>query len=298
MGKYLKKFKLHYDYEQFKMRGGVQYITHNVSACVNEEEIHYNPVPPPPYLTFIAEQANSTIQLNRFGTATTLKDAVLQYSTDNGKTWSGYTLGYTITLANVGDSVKFKGKNTTLGYDFGNYHQFFMTGKIGAKGDVTSLFNGIGGNFQMQDFGCCYLFYKCTSLITAPELPSTTLRMSCYSSMFGQCVSLTTAPELPAKTLAQSCYSKMFGQCESLETAPELPATDLVRSCYDYMFQGCKKLNYIKAMFTTTPSTRYTTNWVEGVKSEGTFVKNAEAEWYVTGVNGIPEGWTVEKATP
>ena len=46
-------------------------------------------------------------------------------------------------------------------------------------------------------------------------------------------------------------------------------------------------------MFTTTPSTTYTNNWVNGVASSGTFVKNKDATWNVTGINGIPTGWTV-----
>lgn len=29
----------------------------------------------------------------------------------------------------------------------------------------------------------------------------------------------------------------------------------------------------------------------------GTFIKNASATWDVTGVNGIPTGWTVETAS-
>lgn len=49
-------------------------------------------------------------------------------------------------------------------------------------------------------------------------------------------------------------------------------------------------------MFTTTPSISYTANWVKGVSSTGTFVKNSTAIWNVTGVNGIPSGWTVETA--
>jgi hypothetical protein len=36
--------------------------------------------------------------------------------------------------------------------------------------------------------------------------------------------------------------------------------------------------------------------WVKGVASSGTFVKNSAATWDVTGVNGIPSGWTVETA--
>ena len=45
-------------------------------------------------------------------------------------------------------------------------------------------------------------------------------------------------------------------------------------------------------MFTTTPGTNYTLYWVSGVAPSGTFVKNSAAKWDVTGVNGIPSGWT------
>jgi hypothetical protein len=63
------------------------------------------------------------------------------------------------------------------------------------------------------------------------------------------------------------------------------------------MFNGCTKLNYIKAMFTTTPSNTYTQNWVSGVAATGTFVKNSAATWNVTGVNGVPSRWTVQTAS-
>ena len=144
--------------------------------------------------------------------------------------------------------------------------------------------------------GDCYnnMFSGCTSLTAAPELPATTLADSCYYNMFYGCTSLTAAPELPATKLVQNCYSYMFFGCTSLTTAPsELPATALADSCYHSMFFGCTKLNYIKALFTTTPSSSYTSNWVSNVSSTGTFVKNASATWNVTGSDGIPEGWDV-----
>lgn len=144
----------------------------------------------------------------------------------------------------------------------------------------------------------CYheMFKDCTSLVNAPELPATILAEDCYRGIFTGCTSLTTAPELPVTTLATYCYYGMFSGCTSLATAPELPATTLTRDCYESMFYGCSNLNYIKAMFTTRPSTSYTTNWVNGVASSGTFVKNAAATWDVTGVDGIPEGWTIQVA--
>ena len=398
MKTYIKKFDTHSDFETFTE--STDFILPNVSVCVNENEVHYHDYENP-YLTFTAKQANSSIALVRKGTANTLTNAVLKYSTDDGNNWYDYTIGDTITLVNVGDSVKFKGENTRLGADYNNSHYFTMTGRISAKGDVTSLLNEIGGDCTLQSYafynlfshcytslitapnlpsttlaescyasmfygceslttapklpatslakncyasmfyGCaslttapelpatslgdyCYdrMFNECTSLTTAPELPATTLKNGCYSCMFYRCSSLTTAPELPATALTDSCYSNMFFDCESLTTAPELPATTLENSCYASMFYGCtslttapelpsttlisrcyvnmfkncSNLSYIKALFTTNPSTNYTGSWVNGVNSTGTFVKNSAANWTTTGEHGIPYGWTVQTA--
>lgn len=144
----------------------------------------------------------------------------------------------------------------------------------------------------------CYnsMFAGCTSLTTAPELPATTLTKYCYQGMFNNCLNLVTAPELPATTLEYNCYKDMFNGCRNLTAAPELPAITLVLGCYNGMFSSCKKLSYIKAMFTTTPTSSYTQRWVAEIKDSGTFVKNSAATWNVTGNNGVPAGWTVETA--
>ena len=171
----------------------------------------------------------------------------------------------------------------------------------------------------------CYenMFYGCTSLTKAPDLPATTLASNCYRTMFSncdglieamdvipattlavdccsmmfyKCTSLTKAPQLPATNLGRSCYGNMFYGCTSLENAPVLPATKLVASCYSYMFSGCSKLNYVKALF-TEKYYNACTRWLNGVASSGTFVKNAAATWNEVGVDGVPEGWTVQTVT-
>ena len=145
----------------------------------------------------------------------------------------------------------------------------------------------------------CYgsMFEDCTSLTTAPELPATTLAISCYGNMFNGCTSLTTAPELSATTLANSCYSHMFYGCTSLTTAPELPATTLATFCYRYMFYGCTSLNYIKCLATNISANNCTYNWVSGVASNGTFIKNPNMSSWGRGTSGIPSGWTVQDAS-
>ena len=144
----------------------------------------------------------------------------------------------------------------------------------------------------------CYgdMFSNCTSLTTAPELPATILADYSYNNMFTNCRSLTTAPALPATTLADSCYIRMFRGCWSLTTVPELPATTLEQNCYNSMFEYCGKLNYIKCLATDISASGCTNNWVSGVASTGTFVKNPSMESWTTGVSGIPTGWTVQDA--
>ena len=146
----------------------------------------------------------------------------------------------------------------------------------------------------------CYngMFEGCIALTTAPELPATTLTSYCYACMFIDCTSLTIAPKiLPATTLTDGCYGNMFQGCTSLTTAPELPATILVNYCYDSMFKGCTNLNYIKCLaITISSSNAY--EWVEGIASIGTFVKNADMTSWTTGSSGIPKGWTVQELDP
>ena len=75
-----------------------------------------------------------------------------------------------------------------------------------------------------------------------------------------------------------------------------MPATTLAENCYNSMFRSCTNLNFIKMLVTDVSVSGALFNWVYGVSSTGTFVKNSAATWDVTGVNGIPTGWTVQTA--
>ena len=146
----------------------------------------------------------------------------------------------------------------------------------------------------------CYsaMFMGCTSLVAAPELPAATLAYYCYAYMFEGCTGLTTAPSiLPATTLASNCYFHMFYNCANLTSAPELPAATLLDSSYNRMFYGCTNLNYIKCLATDISAGDSTFYWVNGVASSGIFEKAASMTGWTTGVNGIPNNWTVQDAS-
>lgn len=164
------------------------------------------------------------------------------------------------------------------------------------------------------------MYKNCTSLITPPALPATTLANECYLNMFSGCTALTSIPNLPATQLGYYCYSYMFAACNSL-TSVDLRNVKIdgegygmfagcnsLQSAYlnsewaqsSYMFFGCSGLSYINYPATKTGTNKnIATNWVNGVASTGTFVENPQefgCTWSV-GNNGIPSNWVVTAET-
>ena len=165
---------------------------------------------------------------------------------------------------------------------------------------LATIPNGFLPTITAAAEGCFrQMFYNCSSLTSIPNgsLPATTLASLCYNGMFYGCSSLVNVPSnlLPATTLAPRCYEGMFQKCTSLQIAPDLLALTLVANCYYSMFREDSSLNYIKMMATDIGDIQNTTYyWVDRVSSNGTFVRNPQATWWVTGVSGIPNGWLCE----
>jgi len=149
----------------------------------------------------------------------------------------------------------------------------------------------------------CYrsLFIDCTGITTAEVvLPATTLPHYCYAYLFGRCTNLRSVPSnlmAAATTLGTEVCDYMFQNCTSLTVAPDLPATTLSEGCYGNMFVGCSNLNSVKCLATDISATNCTSNWLSGVAASGTFTKAASMTSWATGVNGIPDGWTVVDAS-
>ena len=178
-------------------------------------------------------------------------DGTLEYSTDktNWSTWDGTT-----TLSSASDGTKhnlyLRGTGNTYitgssAGSAGSYQKAYwvLTGSgISCKGNIENLLDyatvALGNHPVMANNCYAYMFKGCDNLVTAPELPATTLSVGCYKSMFSEC-RLRIAPSLPATSLTEYCYSAMFAACFALVAAPELPATTLANYCYREMFSGC-----------------------------------------------------------
>lgn len=221
-------------------------------------------------------------------------DGTLEYSTDmtTWNEWDGTT-----TLSADNGLLYMRGTgNTYITGSKGSYSRacWVLTGSdISCNGNIETLLDyttvANGEHPTMADYCYSAMFFNCTNLTTAPELPATTLtaycyrnmfngctnltttppelpattlKDYCYDSMFSACTSLTSAPALPATTLSPYCYNSMFSACTSLTTTPELPATTLASACYQYMFSGCRSLTTAPPELPATTLPMYCYRWM------------------------------------
>lgn len=265
---YTKYYKEYYQYSD-DLGGTWQNVT-PVQWRQSEDVIEYDSVdcgyvpPVANYFKITSLAANNTITLRnnrRQASASTFS-----YSTDNGTTWSTFSLssGQTQTIATLasGDTLMMYGTNTTLGTAYNYGHFFRATGDYEISGELSSLVNGsdvtdtyiASGTSRTNTFA--QLFSGDTHLVSAENLKisSTALPQNCCNGLFRGCTSLVKAPTtLPSTILGSECYSSMFESCTSLAYPPaELYFTSVNHNSYNRMF-CMSRSSKITAAMTYTP---------------------------------------------
>ena len=158
--------------------------------------------------------------------------------------------------------------NGTITYTVENGQKIKIKGNFSLNGN-TLLIKDIVLQNDLKH--CRYMFYKCTSLTVAPEIPEGVENCSFMfdgctgltqapvipegvtncDQMFSGCTSLTQAPVIP--TSVTSCNS-MFSNCENLTEAPVIP--EGVTSC-GTMFSGCANLTQAPIIPNSVTNCRY-----------------------------------------
>ena len=231
-----------------------------------EEELSYTDK----YLTIEALEDGVTVFFTNNG---------LEYCVDGDGNWRPL-YEFEDVIIDKGHTLHFRGN--LVPDEYYGVGKFRVDNEFNLKGNVMSILYGDDGYLNYSLSGKENAFYELFYLVKG---------LKSVSPNF-----------LPATTLSAYCYYSMFKGCTNLVKAPELPAEELVTLCYADMFYGCTRLNYIKMLATSDLTANvYTTNclvdWVGGVSSTGTFVKNKDATWDTTpgalGSSGVPAGWTV-----
>ena len=264
-----------------------------------------------PYVTFTAN-GEQTFQMavvtSKYGSYTFPN---LEFSVNNGE-WASVVAGTEITFGGAHGDLRLRGTNNTKGTSspFPNDNnsfdhseiQFSTKNEVACKGDIRTLLDYKNYKTVNTDNARFYkLFVECKQLISAPELPATTLAANCYFAMFNGCTNLTSAPKLPATTLANNCYCDMFNGCTNLTSAPELPATTLAADCYIHMFEDCTKLSTVTMLAPSDEiANKYNAcfRWLydagtdASVSSRILKVQNAAAYKALVDKGYLPEIWT------
>ena len=217
-----------------------------------------------------------TIEAREDGLTASLSVNACKYCVDGDGNWKTLLAGTATESIDSGHTLSFRGNLTPMGPN--GIGTFTINKKCNLKGNCMSMIfsDNAAYNYSLSagshDFAFASLFRNCSNIVSV-------------SSNF-----------LPATTISYGCYRNMFQNCTSLKVAPVLPASILENYCYSYMFQNCTNLRDIKMLATNISAHNCLYNWVGGVSSTGTFVKNAAMTRLPTGKSGIPTGWTVQNA--
>ena len=170
----------------------------------------------------------------------------LEYSVNDGE-WATVEAGTEVTFGGPHGDLRLRGTNTngTASAD-DPYSTITFTDKnvkVACTGDIRTLLNWKNySTVDTQNARFCKLFYGCTALTSAPDLPATTLANECYSRMFSGCTSLEKAPELKATTLASQCYESMFNGCTKLSSVTMLAPSNQISlatdCCYNWLYNA------------------------------------------------------------
>ena len=266
----------HYkEYLEETTDGGITwvYVT-PLSSRTSEDVIEYDStdcgyVPPVAnYFKITSLAANNTITLRN--NTRISSGSSFSYSTDNGTTWSSFSLssGQTQTIATLesGDTILMYGTNKTLGSNYNAGHYFRGTADYMVSGEISSLVNGSDVTDTELSGASRYTFAQLfsgdTHLVSAENLliSSTALPDSCFNSTFRSCTNLVKAPTtLPSTILGPECYSSMFESCTSLAYPPaELYFTSVNHNSYNRMFCMSRNSKVTAAM---TESPKMFGNW-------------------------------------
>lgn len=230
--------------------------------------------------------AQNTFNPDDYLTITALEDDLqvsftnsVKYSLD-GLKWNTLNPNELTPYNSKGSQIYFKRFHEP---NSGSVGTFSVTKKFALSGNIMSIIFGdnVKGKVDLTGYNFQYLFNNVTTLLSISEnfLPATVLSDNCYAYMFYGCTSLVTAPELPATVLGGLCYQSMFYNCSNLNSKIVLPAITLQNQSYMMTFNNCKQINNITLLTTDAPSKKTMRDCFKGVASEGTIILNKNIEW-------------------
>ena len=274
MGKYIKLFNTHSEYETYI--NGSDKILPNVSYCEDNDEVHFNPVPEPIVIAKYNVTSTSSATKICYTTSSFSEmeiDGVVQPNVVTSYTFDSrgeHTVKYKLSDPTSIDSQTFQScsKLTSIDIPSGvtsiGYRAFYNCSKLTSI-DIPSGVTSIGGS----------AFYSCSSL-TSINIPSGVISIG--GNAFSKCSGLTS---ITIPSGVTSIGGSAFNGCSGL-TSINIPSS--VTSIGNNAFQNCSGLTSITSLATTAPTIQ--SNTFRYVKTGGTLYVPAGSNystWMGTG---------------
>ena len=196
-----------------------------------------------------------TIQAGNAATDITFNYSTIDYSTDDGSTWTSAGTTPTVSVA-AGSHIKVRGTATSYDYNTASKTIFTSTEPCYIYGDIMSLLSNATSLGEAALRGA---FKNMANIDIPPGRPlqlsaSTLLGNNSYQEMFAGCTGLTYPPEFSQSltTITRKACMDMFSGCTGLTEAPELPATTVNDAGYYGMFRGCTSMEIPPARLAQT----------------------------------------------
>ena len=182
--------------------------------------------------------SNNTLSIKKSNTSA---PTIEVFKSEDGQNWSSMgstsTTPITVTIPSNGKVYLKCTTNSWTANRFNTSNVITASGSHRIGGKIMSLLKGDnyeGATFDSSNaYAFCRSFSDDTYLTDASNLIlPTNVADYCYAYMFLNCTSLVTGPVLPATTLSQWCYCYMFNTCSSLTSvttyAQDISATNCV----------------------------------------------------------------------
>ena len=192
----------------------VHYNTTSKTVTVEVQEATPTPAWDDDFLTIEALNAETTIQLKN------PSNKNIWYRKDNQTEYTKIpTRDTSITIENANGYIKLYGDNEGVGTNsnataFNIYCQM----NCNCYGKVTSLLSSGCPETISSTYTFSRLFRQSLIVDASGLILPNNVTANCYYQMFYACTSLTQAPQLPATSLAEGCYYQMFYACSNLST--------------------------------------------------------------------------------
>ena len=148
------------------------------------------------YVTFTADEPQ------KFMMVTPILNLIdgLEYSVKDGE-WTPVVANTEVAFGGDNGDLRLRGTNLSgTAKDKSKHLIIRFTNRsvnVACTGDIRTLLDWRNYNtVDTKDARFCSLFYGCSVLTSAPELPATTLAESCYQGMFSGCVKLSSVTML------------------------------------------------------------------------------------------------------